>query len=453
MTGTGNNQILAEAKVSALIRKFALPAIMANLVGSLYNIADQIFVGQKLGTMGNAATNVAFPLVLLMVTFAVMFGSGGASLFSLCQGEGEEKQAGSVIGNSLLGLAVSGILLFAVTELFLHPFMVLFGARGETLELAAAYTRIMAVGMPFQIFSTGASMFIRADGSPKFAMAATTTGAVMNIILDPIFIFTLDMGIQGAALATILGQMVSASIALSYFRHLRTIRLERAYFRPSWQELKRICILGLPAGLMQVAVMLVQIVMNNTLGFYGERSAYGRDIPLAVSGVVSKVNAIFSAAIMGIAQSCQPVFGYNYGAKNYHRVKETFRLTAMIVTAVAAAAFGVFQLFPGPILELFQKGNDLYLEFGTGYLRVFMGAMFVNGISILVSNFFPSIGMAKEGILASLSRQVIFQLPLILLFPLLWGIDGVLYAGPIADCLAALLCWLLVRRALRGMGE
>lgn len=451
MEKTASNNILAEAKVTTLIRKFAFPAIMANLVGSLYNIADQIFVGQKLGTVGNAATNVAFPLVLLMVTFSVMFGSGGASKFSLYQGSGEDRRAGNVIGNSILALISTGLFLMIITLLFLHPFMVLFGARGETLDLSIAYTRIIAIGMPFQIFGTGASMFIRADGSPKYAMAATTSGAILNIILDPIFIFTLDMGIEGAALATIIGQIVSAVIALLYFKHLKSISLTKECFRLSWIDLKQICILGLPAGLMQIAVMLVQIVMNNTLGFYGEKSIYGRDIPLAVAGVVSKINAIFTATIMGIAQSCQPVFGYNYGSKNYHRVKETFRLTAIIVTIVATIAFIVFQLCPHQILEIFQQGNDLYLSFGTSYLRIFMGAMFVNGISMLVSNFLPSIGMAKEGVIASLSRQVIFQLPLILIFPLIWGINGVLYAGPIADCLATILCAVLARNVLKRM--
>lgn len=202
---------------------------------------------------------------------------------------------------------------------------------------------------------------------------------------------------------------------------------------------------------MQIAVMIVQIVMNNTLGFYGEQTIYGRDIPLAVSGVVTKINSIFTATVMGIGQSCQPIFGYNYGAGKMKRVKETFRTTAIIVTAVSAASFVLFQSFPHQILEIFQQGDELYLSFGTGYLRIFMGAIFVNGITILISNFFPSIGMAKEGMIASLSRQVFFQLPLILIFPRIWGLDGVLYAGPVADVLAMLLCLLLARKVLKQL--
>ena len=444
---------LADASISSLIAKFAFPAILANLVGSIYNIADQIFIGQKMGTVGNAATNIAFPLVLLMTMFSTMLGSGGSSQFSLYQGAGENKKAGKIVGNSLVALVISGVGLMAGTLLFLRPLMGLFGAKGETLELAIEYTRVIAIGMPFQIFGAGASMFIRADGSPKYAMTSTLAGAILNVILDPVFIFGMNMGMTGAALATIIGQIIGALIALSYFRKFKSAELKQEAFIPRFSCLKGICILGLPAGLMQIAVMIVQIVMNNTLGYYGEQTIYGRDIPLAVSGVVTKINSIFTATVMGICQSCQPIFGYNYGAKNFKRVKETFRTTALIATAVSAVSEILFQLFPRQILEIFQQGDELYISFGTGYLRIFMGAIFVNGVTVLISNFFPSIGMAKEGMIASLSRQVFFQLPLILLFPLIWGLNGVLYAGPVADISAVLLCSLLARKTIKQLND
>lgn len=446
MQQISGNADLGNSPISSLIAKFALPAILANLVGSLYNIADQIFIGQKLGTVGNAATNIAFPLVLLATMFSTMVGSGGASQFSLYQGAGKDRNAAKCVGNSLVALVVSGIALMAATLLFVQPLMKLFGAKGETLELAVKYTRIIAIGMPFQVFGAGASMFIRADGSPKYAMSGTLVGAVLNVILDPVFIFMMDMGMTGAALATIIGQIISALIVLVYFKKFKSTELSRTSFAISKTYLKQIFTLGLPAGLMQVAVMVIQIVMNNTLGYYGEQTVYGRDVPLAVSGVVTKINSIFTATILGISQSCQPVFGFNYGAKNFRRVKQTFRTTAVIVTAVSLVSFILFQLFPKQILEIFQQGDELYLTFGTSYLRIFMGAIIVNGITILASNFFPSIGMAKEGMVASLSRQVFFQLPLILIFPMIWGLNGVLYAGPVADVLAMLLCSALTYR-------
>lgn len=447
------NAMLESTKISKLIRKFALPAILSNLVGSLYNIADQIFVGQKLGTVGNAATNIAFPLVLLMVTIYVTIGSGGASKFSLFQGAAENEKAGKVVGNSLVALTISGVFLMVVTLVFLSPLMVLFGAKGQTLELASNYTRIIAIGIPFQIFGAGSSMLIRADGSPKYATASSLIGAILNIILDPIFIFTFDMGIEGAAAATIIGQIIGAIVSLLYFRKFKSVRLQKEHFSLKGTVLKDVCVLGLPAGLMQIAVMLVQILMNNILGFYGEKSVYGRDIPIAISGVVTKINSVFTATFTGISQSCQPIFGYNYGAKKYKRVSETFRYAACIMLVIGTVAIVLFQLFPHQLLEVFQKGDELYLDFGTNYLRIFMLGTLVNGITVLVSNFFPSIGMAKQGTIASLSRQVMFQLPLLILFPLIWGLDGVLYVGPISDVAAMLLCLLMARKTLKSLNN
>lgn len=234
-----------------MIRKFALPAIMSSLVGSIYNIADQIFVGQKLGTTGNAATNVAFLLVLLMVTFSMMIGSGGASKFSLHQGARENRDAGRTIGNSMIALAVFGILLMLLTLIFLRPMMILFGAKGEMLELAIVYTQITAIGMPFYILGTGCSMYVRADGSPKYAMFSTISGAVLNIIFDPILIFVFDMGIRGAAIATVTGQVISAIISVSYMHKFKSIHLQKKYFFPDIKTILDIFTLGLPVGMIK----------------------------------------------------------------------------------------------------------------------------------------------------------------------------------------------------------
>ena len=336
------------------------------------------------------------------------------------------------------------------TLVFLRPMMVLFGAKGETLELAAAYTQITAVGIPFYIMGTGCSMYVRADGSPKYAMFSTITGAILNIVFDPLLIFVFDMGIRGAAIATVAGQATSAVISVSYLRKFKSIQLQKRHFFFDWKTISDILALGLPAGMMQIAVMLVQIVMNNVLGYYGELSRYGRDIPLAVAGIVSKVSTIFNSVIMGICQSCQPIFGYNHGAGNDRRVKETYKQTAVIVTLVSVIAFLLFQLMPHQILQVFQQGNDLYLEFGTLYLRIFMFATFLNGIQILTANFFPAVGNARKGMAASLSRQVLFQLPLILLLPLFAGLNGILFAGPASDMAACALSIILIRQEFKN---
>ncbi len=452
MKRTSDNSDLATAKVTSLIRKFALPAIMSSLVGSIYNIADQIFIGQKLGTAGNAATNVAFPLTLLMVTFSMMIGIGGASKFSLYQGGGDNEKAGETIGNSLIALGVSGILLMIITLCFLNPLMNLFGARDEILTLSVAYTGITAIGIPFYIVGSGCSMFIRADGSPKYAMTSTVAGAVMNIILDPILIFKFDMGMRGAALATITGQIVSTVISLLYIRKFRSVKLCKRHFRLNMGLIGSICLLGLPSGLNQLAVITVQILLNNTLGHYGELSVYGREIPLAVVGIVSKVSAVFNSVVFGIAQSCQPIFGYNFGAGNFERVKSAFKQAVVIVTCVSTVAFMLFQLFPHQILEIFQKGNDLYLEFGTSYLRIYMFFIILLGSTILTAIFFPAIGEAKKGIISSLCRQI-FQIPLIIVMPLIFGLDGVLYAGPVADLATFFVCAVLVLSEMKHISK
>lgn len=451
-----NNEIsqpvnpLASEPVGKLILKYSLPAIASSLVSSLYNIVDQIFVGNKIGELGNAATNVAFPLVMIVTTLAMTFGAGSAASFSLLLGQREEKRARSVIGNGMALMLLCGVAAAVLSKLFLRPMLTAFGGRGQTLEYAVEYTRILAFGFPCAILGTGASQLIRADGSPRYAMASTMSGAVLNCILDPIFIFGLDMGMTGAALATVIGQFISGGLILFYFTRFKTFRLSLRDFAFKPASVIRILKLGLPAGANQLAVTLVQIVMNNTLGYYGELSQYGRDIPLACVGIISKVSSIFNSVIFGISQSTQPIIGYNFGAGNYGRVRETFKRAVMIVTGVSVAAFLCFQIFPRQIISVFGSGDALYYEFALRYFRIFLFCTFLVGAQILCAQFFPSIGKGGIGTVVSLSRQVFFLLPLVILFPLLWGIDGVLWAGPIADGASGVLALLLVRREMKG---
>ncbi|MDO4285292.1 MAG: MATE family efflux transporter [Eubacteriales bacterium] len=442
---------LASGSIWSLIGQFAVPAIVSGLVNSLYNIVDQIFIGQSVGQLGNAATNVSFPLVIILTAFSMMIGVGAASNFSLRLGEGQERKAAGFVGNSVLMTLAAGVLLMGTTLLFLEPMMVLFGARGEVLELAMQYTGITALGMPFAMITSALSQLIRADASPRYAMVGTLFGAVLNMILDPVFIFGFDMGIRGAALATILGQIVSAVIILRYFRKFRSVPLTGEDFRPRAKVIRGIVSLGMAACLNQLAVTVVQIVLNNALGHYGELSAYGRDIPLAAVGVVSKVNSIFASVMFGIAQSCQPIMGYNYGTGNYARVRAAYRCAAILVVSIGSAAFVCFQLFPERIVSIFGNGDALYYEFAVRYFRVFLFFVFLNGIQILTSSFFSSIGQPVRGTVMSLSRQVFLFLPLVLLLPLLWGIDGVLYAGPIADGCAAVVAAVFYFREVRRM--
>lgn len=440
---------LATEPIGKLILKYSLPAIASSLVSSVYNIVDQIFVGNKIGELGNAATNVAFPLVMLVVTLAMTFGAGSAASFSLYLGQRIEDKAKSIVGNGMTLMLSCGIAAAVLAEIFLHPLLIAFGGRGQTLAYAMEYTRILALGFPFAILGTGASQLIRADGSPRYAMVSTMSGAVLNCILDPIFIFVLDMGMTGAALATIIGQFVSGLLILSYFTRFKTFRLTPHDFAPRKKSVLQILKLGFAAGVNQLTITLVQIVMNNTLGHYGELSRYGRDIPLACVGIISKVSAIFNSVIFGISQSTQPMLGYNYGAKNYARVKNAFKRTLLIVTSVSTAAFLCFQIFPRQIIGLFGSGDALYYEFALRYFHIFLFCTFIVGAQILCAQFFPSIGKGGVGAVVSLSRQVFFLLPLVIVFPLIWGIDGVLWAGPIADGASGVLALLLVWREMK----
>lgn len=441
---------LESESIGSLILKYSLPAIASSLLSSVYNIVDQIFVGNSVGELGNAATNVAFPLVMIITTLAMTFGAGGSASFSLYLGQKEEKKSKSIVGNSMTLIILSGILIAVTTLIFLRPVLTAFGGRGQTLEYAVEYTRILAFGFPFAILGTGASQLIRADGSPKYAMISSLSGVVLNCILDPVLIFGFDMGMSGAAVATIIGQFVSGVLILAYFTHFKTLRLKARDFVLKRESVAQIFRLGLAAGANQLAITLVQIVMNNTLGHYGELSKYGRDIPLACVGIISKVSSIFNSVIFGISQSAQPILGFNYGAKNYSRVKETFKKTARIVSCVSMTAFLCFQIFPRQIISLFGNGDTLYYEFALRYFHIFLFCTFIVGLQILCAQFFPSIGKGGIGILVSLSRQVIFLLPLIVIFPLIWGIDGVLWAGPIADGTSAVMALLLVKREMNN---
>lgn len=444
---------LASQSIWRLMGKFAVPAIISGLVNSLYNIVDQIFIGQSVGQLGNAATNVAFPLVIILTAFGMMIGVGAASHFSLRLGAGETGRAARFVGTSVVMTLAAGLVLMAVTLLFLDPLMVLFGARGEVLDYAKQYTGITALGMPFAMVGSSLSQLIRADGSPRYAMLSTLSGAILNTILDPVLIFGFGMGMRGAALATIIGQIVSACIILAYFRHFRSVPLSRRDFRPSRPVVMGIVSLGMAACLNQLAVTAVQIILNNALGHYGELSVYGRDIPLAAVGIVTKVNSIFTSVMFGIAQSCQPIMGFNYGTGNYGRVRKAYRSAAILVVSIGTAAFVCFQLFPMEIMRVFGQGDTLYYEFGVRYFRIFLFFAFSNGLQILTSSFFSSIGQPVRGTIMSLSRQVLFFLPLVLCLPLVFGIDGVLYSGPIADGLAAVVSMLFYAWEVRRMGR
>lgn len=440
---------LESAPLGSLILKYSLPAIASSLINSVYNVVDQIFVGNSVGELGNAATNVVFPLVLIVAALAMTFGVGGASAFSLYLGSKDEKKAKSVAGTSLTLTLLTGVVLAVLTLLFLRPILTAFGGRGQTLEYAIEYTRIVALGTPLAMLGTGASQLIRADGSPRYAMLSTTLGAVLNAILDPILIFGFDLGMSGAAWATVIGQLVSSILILRYFGRFQSVTLEKRDYLPRKSSVLRILKIGIAAGAMQFASTVISIVMNNVLGHYGELSPYGRDIPLACVGIITKVAALFDGVSLGIAQSMQPIIGYNYGAGNYDRIKTAFSKVGRIIAVISFAAFLCFQLFPNQITAIFGGGDAMYFAFAARYFRIHLFCTFIVGPQLLCTQFFPSIGKGGKGVVVSLLRRVFLLLPMLLIFPLFLGIDGVLWAGPVADGLAGVISLLLVRHKMK----
>ena len=414
------------------------------MVASLYNIVDQIFIGRGIGINGNAATNVAFPLTTICVSISLFLGLGGASIYSISLGQGNKKKAADMIGNTIV-LAIAFSLIFSiVVRVFVKKFMIMFGATQEVLQYSIDYTSITSIGfIPF-VFSTVMSHIIRADGSPKYSMFSVLIGAAVNIILDPIFIFKFNMGISGAALATIIGQFISFFITLRYVFKFKNITFNRYSFNLYSENVLKIFSLGASGGINQFSMMIVQITMNNVLSYYGALSIYGGNIPLAVSGIIAKINMLIMAFIIGSGQGSQPIIGFNYGAKNYDRVIETYKLTVSITTIVALISFLIFQIFPRQVVSIFGDGSELYFQFAERYMRVYMALMIVNGIQPVSGTFFTSIGKAFKGAFIAMTRQLLFLLPLIIILPRIFGIDGIMYAGPIADGIALIVTIIFV---------
>ncbi|ADU21090.1 MATE family efflux transporter [Ruminococcus albus] len=446
---------LGYQKIPMLLCKFALPSVIAMLVSSLYNVVDQIFIGKGVGPLGNAATGVAFPLTTICMAITLAIGIGTASRYSLYLGKHEEEKAASTVGCSLCMMIGFGILLTVVTELFLHPMLMAFGATKYVYPYAYDYTKITALGMPFIVVMNCMSNLARADGSPRYSMITMIIGAVINTVLDPIFIFKFDWGVSGAAWATVIGQVVSGLFALTYLKKLKRITLRREHIRLSLREMLTTLTMGMSNGLTQIALTLVQIVMNRSLTKYGELSPYGSDIPLAASTIVMKVNSIVLAIIIGILQGMQPIVGFNYSARQYERVKRVYKLAIKCELVITIIAFAIFQVFPKQVLSLFDSSDNqetaLYFDFAVKFMRTFLLLLPLTGVQMISSNFFAAIGKPIKGAVLSLTRQVLFLIPLVLILSHFFGLNGIMAAAPLSDLIAFIVVMVFIKREIDQM--
>ena len=436
---------LATESIPKLLLKFSVPTTLTLMVNYLYNIVDQIFVGQGVGITGIAATNVSFPFSIVCTALALLIGDGCAAHISLCLGKKDQQKANKCFGNAFFLLILCGILVVLFGNLFLKTLLLLCGATETILPAALQYTRIILFGLPFMIFNVAFTAIIRSDGNPQYTMKAMMIGAVINIILDPIFIFYFHMGVQGAAIATILGQIVSGIICICYIPRFQNIIFQKENMMLDLHTSIRILSLGIPSFITQIATACTQIVMNNIMRYYGNTMIYGSDIALSCYGTMMKVYQIAHAMFVGVSSGTQPINGFNYGAKQYKRVKQTYCTAVSIALMISVIWWLIYQIFPAQIATLFVNDEqENYILFAVRCYRFYMLAFFIYGIPTVTASFFQAIGKPAKALVISVCRQILFLIPLSIIFSSKYGIDGALISAPIADVLAFLLAMVLI---------
>ena len=449
---TPENNHLGTQTIPRLLLKYAVPSVVSMLVMSLYNIVDQIFIGWGVGYLGNTATTVAFPLTTVGLAMALLIGNGSAAFISLELGKGRSDQAKKTVGNAMTLLIVCGVVYAALVLVFLRPVLSVLGATDTIMPYAVDYTSIIMLGMPFAMLGTSLSNIIRADGSPRYSMVSTVFGAVLNTILDPIFIFVFGMGVKGAAIATVLSQMISAGLTLYYvLRRAKFTRLSGRNMRLDGGLMRRVLALGSSSFITQAAITVVNVVLNNSLRHYGGLSSYGAEIPLAAMGIVMKINSILISTILGICIGAQPILGYNYGAGNYERVKRTYKTGLSITASVSTICCLLFIFTPEPFIAMFGDSSPEFTEFACRAMSIFLSCVFCAGIQIPSSNYFQAVGKPLKAMTLSMSRQILFLVPLILILPLFFGLDGILYAGPVGDLCALAVTGVFILREMRHL--
>lgn len=429
----------ATEPIGRLIVKFAVPSVIALLVNSLYNIVDQIFIGWGVGYLGNGATNIVFPITIIALALSMMIGNGGAAYLSLKMGEGEVETAKKGVGNAVTLVIIVSILLAVIFLIWIDPILTLFGATDVLRPFALEYGFIIGAGLPFMMISAAINSMIRADGSPKYAMLSMVIGAIINVILDPVFIFVFQMGVKGAVIATIIGQVASFVVSVLYMPHFKSVQLNKSSFAPCAKVSVNIVIFGLSSFITQFAITIVMALTNNLLAKYGAQSVYGAEIPLTATGIVMKVNQIMIAILLGIATGTQPIIGYNYGAKSYHRVKKALEISLIASEIVSVAAFLIFQFAPMSVVSLFGSEEGLYNEFAVKAFRIFLMLCPLTGFQTIAAVYLQAVGKPVKSAILSLARQIIFFVPTALILPIFLGVEGVLWTGPVADGLAFLL--------------
>ena len=445
--------ILGSEKIIKLIRKFSIPCIISLVVNSLYNIVDQIFIGWGVGYLGNGATNVVFPLNMIALAFALMFGDGASAYLSLKLGEKKKEEASKGVANGIVISVIISLILCIISLVFLPQILKVFGCTDALRQYALQYGYVIVVGLPFMMIGTTLNSIIRADGSPKYSMTTMVLGAILNIILDPIFIFVLKMGVEGAAIATVISQILTFALNVCYIKKFKSIEINKESFKLKQNVVRKVTTLGISSFITQMSIVFVMAVENNLLGKYGADSKFGSEIPITVLGIVMKISQILNSIIIGIAAGTQPIIGYNYGAEKYDRVKQTIKTVLGLSVIISIIAFILFQTIPDKLISIFGSGDSNYMEFACLAFRTYLMLCICNGIQIPAGIVFQAIGKSFKSAVISLSRQILFLIPAMFTFGRLLGIKGVLYAGPFADGLAFLISASLLVAEIKHFGK
>lgn len=455
---------LAAEKVGKLMRKYAIPCIISLLVGALYNIVDQIFIANAsyLGSFGNAANTVVFPLTVIALGISVCFGDGCCAMVSGLLGEGKKGEAEHSVGNAIVLTLTSGIVLTVIYLVLAEPLISVFGGKvnSETFALSKEYFFYITLGIPFYMFGQAMNPVIRADGSPKFAMISTLAGAVVNIILDPIFIFAFKWGMMGAAAATVIGQVLTAILALLYLFRMKSVQLHRSSFIPKKGTIGRIVSLGLCSFLAQISLVAAMAAINNMLRKYGAQDPiFGQEqyaqIPMAVVGIVMKFFQIVISAVIGMAAGCIPIVGFNMGAKHPERVRKLFTTLLISEAILGAVSLAVVELFPEALIGIFGAKNEsiYYMEFAVRAFRIYLCMLVLACVNKATFIFLQAMGKAVESTMLSMVREIVFGVGLALLLPLFFGLDGVLYSMPAADVLTAVMSAIIIMKTYRRLNK
>ena len=450
-----NTSFLRTDGIGKLMRKYAIPCIISLLVGALYNIVDQIFIANAdyLGSFGNAANTVVFPLTVIALAIAVMIGDGCCAFVSLSLGKGSPKDASRSMGNAILLTILSSVLLTAIYLLFSDGIVTMFGGtvNDETYSLSKEYFFWITLGIPFYMFGQAMNPIIRADGSPRFAMISTISGAVINIILDPVFIFLFKWGMTGAAVATVLGQIVTAILAVWYLLHTKAVKIGKSDFRFKKRIIARTLMLGVCSFLSQISLVAAMAAINNMIAKYGamdtifSQQQYAQ-IPMAVVGIVMKFFQIVISIVVGMAAGCIPIVGYNMGAKLYDRVKKLFTTLLIAEAAVGAIALIIVEVFPLALINIFGASNEsaYYTDFAVKAFRIYLCMIIFACINKAAFIFLQAMGKAVASTLLSMVREIVFGVGFALLLPIFFGLDGVLYSMPVSDILTAIISSIVI---------